>query len=142
MADFSDTLVMDEALSQRIAVLRRYRQMLELQRSRLQDYLDLLDTREAAVRRDDFDGLEAYTFLEAQVIKGIMDAQQCLEPLAVMYRQMVPEGSQDIDELQTRLESLRQKVLIRNEESRALLKRQMASLKSEIPSLSARRFPN
>ena len=126
---------LDAELSERIAVLRRYRRMLELQRSRLQDYLDLLDTREASVKRGDFDGLETYTLLEQQVIKGIMDVQACIEPLADMYIRMMPEGSQDIEELKSRLESLRQKVLIRNAEGRAILKQHMSKLKTEIDGL-------
>lgn len=135
MGDFAGALNLDAELSERIAVLRRYRQMLELQRSRLQDYLNLLDTREAALKRSDFDGLETYTLLEQQVIKGIMDVQHCIDPLADMYIRLIPEGSQDIDELQLRLENLRQKVMLRNAEGRAILKQHMSALKTEIDSL-------
>lgn len=135
MGDYGDSLVLDGEVAQRVAVLRRYRELLELQRGRLQDYLELLDTREAAVKRGDFDGLEQYTQMEQRVIKGIMEAQRCVEPLAELYRAAVPEGSRDIDELRQRLEGLRQKVLARNEEGRRLLQGHMAVLRAEIDSL-------
>lgn len=122
-------------LDERIAVLRRYRRMLEMQRERLQDYLVLLDTREIAVKEGNYLALEEYTVKEQHVIKGILAVQKCLKPLAEMYQKALPEGSRDIDELTSRLENLRQKVLVRNEESRALLKSHALNLKTELDSL-------
>ena len=132
MSDAVDIFAVEESLDQRIAVLRRYRRMLELQRERLQDYLVLIDTRENAVKAGDVDSLEQYTQAEQGVIKGIMAVQRCLEPLADLYRQAAPEGSPDIDELHVRLEGLRQKIIDRNEESMGLLKGQMDQLRLEI----------
>ena len=103
MSDAVDVFALEEELDQRIAVLRRYRRMLELQRERLQEYLALIDTREQAVRAGDVDSLEQYTQAEQGVIKGIMAVQRCLDPLADLYRQAAPEGSPDIDELHVRL---------------------------------------
>lgn len=135
MGDAVDFMALEDGLDQRIAVLRRYRRMLELQRERLQDYLALIDTRERAVRAGDVDSLEQYTQAEQGVIKGIMAVQRCLEPLADMYRQAAPEGSPDIDELHERLEGLRRKILARNEESLGLLKGQMDQIRTEITGL-------
>ena len=135
MSDAVDIFALDEALDQRIAILRRYRRMLELQRERLQDYLSLIDTREEAVRNGDVDRLGAYAQSEQDVVKGIMAVQKCLEPLAALYRKAAPEGSPDIDELHGRLEHLRGTILARNEESMGLLKGHMEQLRQEIKSL-------
>jgi hypothetical protein len=135
MSDAVDVIALEEGLGQRIAVLRRYRRMLELQRDRLQEYLALIDTREQAVRAGDVDSLERYAQAEQGVVKGIMAVQRCIEPLAELYRQAAPEGSPDIDELHGRLEALRGRILERNAESVGLLKDQMDRLKAEIGSL-------
>jgi hypothetical protein len=135
MSDAVDVIALEEGLGQRIAVLRRYRRMLELQRERLQEYLSLIDTREQAVRTGDVESLERYAQAEQGVVKGIMAVQRCIEPLAELYRQAAPEGSPDIDDLQGRLEALRGRILERNAESVGLLKEQMDRLKAEIGSL-------
>ncbi len=135
MSDAVNIFQIEEELDQRIAVLRRYRRMLELQRDRLQDYLSLIDNREQAVQAGDVDRLAEYTQAEQGVVKGIMAIQKCLEPLAEMYRRAAPEGSPDIDELQGRLEGLRHRILARNEESMGMLKGQMDQLRHEITSL-------
>lgn len=136
MSTAYDVITLDRELDERIALLRRYRRMLELQRERLQVYMELLDTREAAVKAGDYSGLEEYTAREQQVVKGIVSVQQCIEPLAIMYKSAVPEGSPDVEELRDRLEHLRQKVLERNEESRAILKTHAEELRTQIAGLS------
>lgn len=131
----------EQELDQRIALLRRYRRMMELQRERFQDYLDLLDTREAAIRSNSYESLEDYAVREQQVVKGIMSVQDCLQPLAEMYVRIFPEGSPDIDELVTRLDSLKHKVLARNAESLAFLKAQARKLKDELASVKQKTGP-
>lgn len=127
-----DIPVLERELDQRIAILRRYRKMLELQRQRFQDYLTLLDVREQAVKESAYEKLEDYAVQEQQVIKGILAVQKCIKPLAELYKKVVPEGAPEIDELSRRLKSLHKKVLARNEESRDILKVQADLLKAEL----------
>ena len=137
-----DVIAMERELDERIALLRRYRRMLELQRQRLQAYMELLDTREKVIASGDYSGLEEYTAREQQVVKGIIAVQQCIEPLAVMYKNAMPEGSQDVDELRERLEHLRLKVLDRNQESREILKHHLEELRTQIADLNIPKMPN
>ena len=75
MSTAVDMVAREADLDQRIAILRRYRRMLELQRSHLQEYLALIDTRETAVRTGDVDKLENYTQLE----QGVINLPHCWE---------------------------------------------------------------
>lgn len=141
MADSFDYGAAMEDLDQRVAVLRRYRRMLDLQKERLSSYLEVVDSREAALNSGAFEDFETYTVLEQEAVKGIQTVQRCLEPLKQLYLELHPEGSPDIAQLEDRLERLRLEVLRRNEQSRSALKTYAATLRTEITKLRARQAP-
>ena len=141
MADTFDYGRAMEEIDQRVAVLRRYRSMLDLQKEKLSSYLHVVDSREAALAQGTFDDFETYTVLEQEAVKGIQTVQRCLAPLKLLYLELHPEGSPDIASMEDRLERLRQEVLRRNEESRMALKTYAASLKLEISKLRSTTVP-
>lgn len=128
-------------LDRTIAILRRYRKLMESQRQGLQEYLGLLDARDRAVAEGRLEFLEEYARREQQVIQGIVSLQKCLEPLAEMYVRAVPGGSPDMDELAEGLERLRCKALARNGESLTMLRGHADRLRKELDGLRARRVP-
>lgn len=141
MAETFDYGAAMEDLDQRVAVLRRYRKMLDLQKDKLSSYLEVVDSREAALQSGTFEDFETYTVLEQEAVKGIQTVQRCLEPLKQLYLELHPEGSPDIANLEARLERLRQEVLIRNEESRSALRTYAGSLRMELAKLRANKAP-
>lgn len=106
--------------------------MMEHQRETLQNYLDLLDVRESAINSNNYEDLEEYTIREQQVVKSILEVQDCLVPLTELYRTVQPMGSPDLDELASHLDKLREQVLQRNQESRQILQNHAVSLKKEL----------
>jgi len=130
-----------ESLDQRIAVLQRYRRMLELQRDRLGQYLQVIDARELAVASGDFDGLEEYSCQEQEAVRGLLAVQDCLAPLQKMYQSLIPGGAPEIADLEQRLERLRQEILKRNAESRNLLRAHADALKLELGKIRAVQAP-
>ena len=128
-------------IDQRIAVLRRYRHMLESQRKDLVSYLNVIDVRDHAVRDGDMEVLEACTVQEQNLVDSLLTLQQCVEPLRLLFQRVQPEGAPEIIELETRLTRLRDEILRRNDESTALLKAHAADLKLEISKLRATSVP-
>lgn len=128
-------------LDGRVAVIRRYRRLLELQKDRLDAYLRVIDHREAALAEGSFDNMETYTELEQDAIRGIMTVQRCIEPLKILYLELHPRGSEEIIALEARLERLRQEVIARNEASRLALRTQADVLKAELAKLRTRKQP-
>jgi hypothetical protein len=130
-----------EEIDQRVISLKRYRRMLDLQREKLQGYLAVIDSREAALSVANYERLEEYTVLEQEAIKGLLTVQRCLEPLKVLYLQLNPGENKEVQSMESRLERLRQEVLQRNQESRALLRTQAQLLRTEISRVRSQKRP-
>lgn len=128
-------------IDQRVAILKRYRRMLDLQREKLQGYLAVIDSREASLSVAGYERLEEYTVLEQEAVRSIVTVQRCLEPLKNLYLELNPEGDRDIADMEQRLERLRVEVLARNSESRALLRGQAEALRLELTRVRSTRRP-
>lgn len=122
-----------EELDQRVAVLRRFRELLVRQREKFSDYLGLLDRQRADIEKGDVDALVAHVELEQGIVGEIFAVQKVIDPLEDMYKAAYkgaePEG---VSELRSTLSVLRDEVAGRNAENRALLKQRMDMLRRQI----------
>jgi len=121
--------------SERVAMLHRLRDMLVQQRAKFQNYLEILDSEEAAIRDRDVDALEDYVQLEASVLAEIHSFQKVIRPLESLYRSAYPNEESQIPPLRDSLARLRAQVLERNEQNRALMRERIDELKREVSSL-------
>ena len=125
--------------SERVAMLHRLRDMLVQQRAKFQEYLDILDSEEEAIRNRDVEALEGYTRLETSVLAEINSFQKVIRPLESLYRSAYPDEESQIPPLRASLARLRERVLERNEQNRALMRERIDELKREINDL---KLPN
>jgi DNA repair exonuclease SbcCD ATPase subunit len=113
--------------------------MLVQQREKFRHYLSILDNEEEAIRNRDVDALQTYVQLETSVLAEIHSFQKVIRPLESLYRSAYPEQESQIPPLRESLARLRDRVLERNEQNRALMRERIDELKREIREL---RLPN
>ncbi len=124
----------DAELGQRVAALRRFRELLVQQRVKFENYLKVLDHERADIESGDVDRLAAHVEIEEAIVSEIFTFQKVIDPLERIYRTAYPAAAEDPDlpALRGSLEGLRAEVLRRNAENRALLKSKMELVRSEI----------
>jgi hypothetical protein len=124
----------NDELGQRVAALRRFRELLVQQRTKFENYLKVLDHERADIESGDVDKLAAHVEIEEAIVSEIFTFQKVIDPLEQIYRAAYPAAAEDPDlpELRGTLDTLKSEVLRRNAENRALLKRKMEVVRAEI----------
>lgn len=126
----------NEELNERVALLKRFRTLLEQQRSKFQEYLNVLEKQQDSIAKEDPEALLAHTELEQQVVKNIANLQKVIVPMTKMYKagnQSVSSAEQDsITKIQNELTDLQNKVLEQNKVNRDLLRVHIDSIKQQI----------
>ena len=126
-------------LSQRVALIKRFKELLKAQRERLRVYLDSLDRQKDIIQSGTTDDLIRHVELEENIITDIFSIQKVIDPLEKMYRsvkQDVPlsEG-REVSGLKETLENLKVEAAVRSERNKELLSKRMVEIRSEIKSL-------
>lgn len=123
-----------EEKGQRVAALRRFRELLVQQRAKFENYLTVLDHERADIESGDVDRLSAHVEIEEAIVSEIFTFQKVIDPLEQIYRAAYPAAAPDpeLPALRGTLDDLRTEVLRRNAENRALLKRKMEIVRAEI----------
>ncbi len=132
--------ITQEELNERVAILRRFRSLLEEQRGKFREYLTVLEKQQDSITSENPENLLAHTELEQQVVKNIASLQKVIVPMAKMYR--AANGTADagasatedaeITKLQNDLTDLQDRVLKQNAINRDLLRVHIEQLKSQI----------
>jgi hypothetical protein len=151
-------------LSQRVAVIKRFKELLKSQRDRFQTYLDALDRQKDIITKGSADDLLRHVELEEKIVFDIFSMQKVIDPLEKMYQKAKTDNMAgdskfpgvmpnqftaelEVSNLKETLECLKAEAVVRSEKNRDLLAKRMAELRSEIKSLrkstySQRRFGN
>lgn len=123
-------------LDERVAVLKRFRELLSRQRDKFRDYLELLDRQKTDIVEGDVDALVAHVEAEQAIVAEIFAVQKVIDPMEDLYRMAYrgaePEG---LPELRDTLSNLKEEVAGRNAENRSLLKQRMDMLRHQIMSI-------
>lgn len=132
-----NTTLSNEELAERIAILRRFRTLLEQQRSKFQQYLQVLEQQEQKISIQDADAIIAHSELEAQIVEGIGSLQKVIVPMQELCQNknaasFNPKDAVPISHLQTDLAKLQSQVLAQNQRNRALLKNHISQLKTQM----------
>ncbi|MFH2115157.1 MAG: flagellar biosynthesis protein FlgN [Spirochaetota bacterium] len=146
-------------LDQRVAVLKRFRELLASQRDKFRSYMNLLDHQKRDIESGDVDALVAHVEAEQGIVAEIFAVQKVIAPLEDMYRAVYTaggvgteasqalagdttginasgDGPHGISELKNTLETLKNEVVQRNAENQALLKQRMDMLRHQIMSVN------
>ena len=133
-------------LSQRVAVVKRFKELLKAQRDRFRAYLDALDRDKDVILGGTADDLIRHVELEENIVADIFSIQKVIDPLEKMYHSIKPEFSpsnnstEEVSGLKEALEGLKAEAVVRSEQNRALLSKRMAELRSEIKSLQSNSY--
>jgi len=152
-------------LSQRVAVVKRFKELLKAQRDRFQAYLNALDKQKDVIQTGSTDELLHHVELEEKIVQDIFSIQKVIDPLENLYQSLrtetptwasgkaalpsdgKPSDEEEIFNLKEALAGLKTEATIRAEQNRELLAKRMVELRSEIKILkknayASRRFDN
>ena len=109
-------------IDQRVAILKRFKELLQEQRKRFNDYLIVLETQERSISEENMDAILKYTELEESLITDIGTIQKVIDPLEQMYKFSMPEKDDaEVIRLKDDLDKLQDKVIDQNRKNRRLL---------------------
>jgi uncharacterized protein YoxC len=146
--------ISDAELSQRVAVIKRFKELLKTQRDRFQTYLEALDKQKDVIQSGTTDDLLRHVELEEKIVADIFSIQKVIDPLEEMYQSVRVKspaksgsksakkvsGEDEVISLKEALDGLKAEALIRSQRNRELLAKRMAELRSEINSLKSKSY--
>jgi hypothetical protein len=132
-----------EEIDRRVAVLRRFRELLQTQRDRFHEYLNVLDKQKDIIEQGSADDLITHVELEEQIVADIFAIQKVINPLEDMYHALVgadymglPDtDAAEVPSLKSALVGLKKEAVIRSSRNKDLLSKRMESLRSDIKTL-------
>ena len=128
--------ITQEELNERVALLRKFRSVLEQQRNKFQEYLTVLEKQQDSITKENPESLIAHTELEQQVVKNIANLQKVIVPMSKMYKASVPMAhtveDSNIAQIQNELNDLQNRVLKQNQINRDLLREHIESIRNQI----------
>lgn len=129
-------MISDEELKERVALLKRFKLLLEQQRAKFQEYLTVLEKQQDSITTENPEKLIAHTELEQQVVKSIANLQKVIVPMSRMYKNPSladrAEDKEEIAKIQNDLNDLQNKVLEQNKINRDLLRVHITQIKTQI----------
>ena len=125
----------DSEIAERVAVLKRFRSLLEQQRLKFREYLTVLEKQAKSISDENTDAVLQHTELEESIIAEIFTIQKVIDPLEYMYTNICKNEHSDIPHLKTDLDDLQKRVLAQNKRNRELLQTHITGLRQQIASL-------
>ncbi len=128
--------ISQEELNERLAILRRFRSLLEEQKKKFQDYLEVLEKQENSIENDNTDALVAHAEIETEISRNIKSLQKVIVPISEMYSRNISgireADRKSVEEIQENLDRLQEKVLKQNAKNRELLRTHIAQIRKQI----------
>ena len=126
--------ITQKELDERVALLHRLKTLLEQQRNKFREYLNILEKQQDSISKEDPESLIAHTELEQQIVRNIANLQKVIVPMSKMYKNSDngKNPATEIQNLQKDLNDLQNKVLKQNQINRDLLRVHIDSIKSQI----------
>ena len=126
-----------QQIDERVAVLRRFRSLLEQQRSKFREYLVVLEKQQNSITADNTETLAAHTELEQQVVANITSLQKVIVPMAELYAStgaaaVSPAAQETVEKIQSDLSLLQIQVTAQNKKNRDLLRVHIEQIKTQM----------
>jgi hypothetical protein len=135
------TSISEGELTQRMAVVKRFRELLEMQRERFRSYLAALDSQQLIIGIDSAEEITAHIELEEQIVEDIYSIQKVIDPLEIMYNSAGPYlPANDLSALKAALEDLKIQAADRSRRNRDLISRRMEEINKELQSMKNNPF--
>lgn len=126
------TELTERELEQRVAILKKLRENLLLQREKFRNYLHVLEKEAMDLDNDDIDTLQQHVEMEKALVSEIYAFQKVIDPLEEMYLRTHPTEEPEIKQLQHSLESMKEQVLARNSRNKERLKERMEGIRNRL----------
>ncbi len=133
---------MEENLSQeefleRVAILKRFRTLLEQQRTKFREYLQVLEAQEKKISEENAEVLLNQTKLGEQIMHSIGSLQKVIVPMQDLYTKSKaatynPQDAVPIEKLQYDLTVLQSKVQAQNLRNQQLLRTHMQDIQQAL----------
>jgi hypothetical protein len=125
----------DDQVRERVAVLKRLKELLLRQRLKFESYMEILGHQKDDIEKGDVEAMTAHAELEQSVVREIFTIQKVIDPLEDMYSAAYPAAESEVPQLKASLESMKREVLRQSDGNRALLKERMGAMRREIDEL-------
>jgi hypothetical protein len=137
----------NDEVARRVAIVKRFRELLKNQRERFSRYIDVLDKQKEVIESGSPDSLIAHVELEEEIVTDIFAIQKVIDPLESLYQTLAPENAdaniadaalpeeREVHGLKAALSELRAEAVVRSERNRSLLSRRMEELRAEMKTL-------
>ncbi|MDR2897562.1 MAG: flagellar biosynthesis protein FlgN [Spirochaetaceae bacterium] len=122
-------------VAERVAILKRFKALIEQQRTKFREYLTALELQQQAIDSGDVEAMTAYTELEERIVSNIYTVQKAIDPMEAMYRSAYPEAQGRLPEMKKELTRIQAKVMEQNRKNRELLSFRMTALRQQIPAM-------
>jgi len=155
-------------LTQRVAVVRRFKELLVQQRERFRSYLAVLDRQQLLIGYGSAEEITAHVELGEKIVADIFSIQKVIDPLEIMYNaENTTTGSgttgsgttgsgatggvtsdatgnfvtiNDVPALKAALEDLKTQAAVRSGRNRDLLSRRMEKINTDIQTIKNNPF--
>ena len=135
------TEISSAELERRVAILKRFRELLSQQRNHFREYLEVLDKQKDVIEKGNPDDLIVHVELEEKIIGDIFAIQKVIDPLETMYQAAIAEALpgevREVPSLRAALDELRSEAIVRSSRNRDLLAKRMEELRQEMKTLRA-----
>lgn len=131
----SENLTQEE-INERVAILKRFRHLLEQQRNKFKEYLTVLEKQEKGIASEDDTVIVAQAELEQQIVSNIANLQKVIVPMEALYKEKGIKLTSEIPQIQKELSELQEAVLVQNEKNRTLLKEHITQIRNRISQFS------
>jgi hypothetical protein len=129
----------EAVVKERVALLRRFKELLIEQRRRFRNYIEVLDKQKNAIENGSVEDIQAHVDLDEKMTAGIISLQKTIEPMRSMY-EAVAGGDSEIPEISAVLENLKTETVKRIETNKNLLQKRMVSIRGELKNLRGNPF--
>lgn len=129
-----------EELDERIAILKRYRTLLEQQRNRFQEYLSVLEKQSEAISDHNAEHASVHAQIEDQLVSQLAHLQKVISPMEKLYEEKHVSStvysnafeSDPIPELKNELNKLKERVLMQNQLNREMIQERLIETKPAV----------
>ena len=128
-----------QEIEERVKILKKLRDSLLNQRTKFQQYLEVLEHQELDIVENDIEKLQHHSELEKAIVHEIFTFQKVVDPLEEMYRAVYPAQEPEIPKLKTTLEKMKTQVIERSKQNQDLLRRKMDEIRDEIKGIKKMR---
>ncbi|MDR1216439.1 MAG: flagellar biosynthesis protein FlgN [Treponema sp.] len=125
--------ITQEELQKRVAVIKRFRELLCEQRERFRSYLNILDKQKPVIEKGSAEDILSHIEIEEKMLSDIFSIQKVLTPLEPLYRTSIKTvEAPDVAKIQSALENLKTEASLKVKQNRDTLEIRMNELKEQM----------